>query len=372
MSATRGQSAYQARAHGVSDLAHLNQKIRRSCRTAYIDSFAMAVYPFPISGECCNEGSDVACSAASTLGENTACHQPHYETANSMKSAQQFVRDLLWVVNSPTLLRTTDDHCCDAKSWRLQEHRVRAKHLADFMASKDACSLGRYFEGLISYWLHHVRKVDVLFESFAIREQKQTVGEIDFIFIDEQARVTHWEVAVKFYLFSSVSYGLGSHYLGPNAVDTLDRKIDRIFGHQLPLSKRCFPDVELRQAFVKGRIFYPLLQPRGLTEHPSLSNAHLDGSWLQYSEVRFMDSDAGWDAQNACYLVLQKPHWLSLVQASDSAGKLMSFYEFSDSMDQHFSESKRCPLVVQLKLGDAGYVESRRFFVVPNGWPHVV
>ncbi len=287
-----------------------------------------------------------------------------------MKSAQQLVRDLLWVVNSPSLLRTTDDHCCDSRPWKLQEHCIRATHLADFMASKDVCSVGRYFEGLISYWLHHLRKVDVLFESFAIREQKQTVGEIDFIFIDEQARVTHWEVAVKFYLFSPVAYGLGSHYVGPNATDTLDRKLDRIFGHQLPLSQKRFPEVELRQAFVKGRIFYPLMQQRVLDEHPLLSNACLAGSWLRHDEIRLIHGDADWDAPNACYLVLKKPHWLSEVRAPDNRGKLMSFCDFSASVDQHFSESNRCPLVVQLKLDESGYVESRRFFVVPNGWPH--
>ena len=299
-------------------------------------------------------------------------NQPNYETVNAMKSAQQVVRDLLWAVNSPALLKTTNGHCCDSTPWKLQERDVCPTHLVDFMVSKDFHSLGKYFEGLISYWLHHLRKVEVLFESFAIREQKRTVGEIDFIFIDEQARMVHWEVAIKFYLFSPVLHDLGSHYLGPNAIDTLDRKIDRIFGHQLPRSEEPFPNVELRQAFVKGRIFYPVMQQGGPAEHPYLSSTHLDGSWLRHAEIRFMDGNADWDAQNAYYLVLQKPHWLSFVQTPAAGDKPMSFREFSESMDQHFSGSQRCPLVVQLKPDDAGYVESRRFFVVPDSWPHAV
>jgi len=83
-----------------------------------------------------------------------------------------------------------------------------------------------------------------------------------------------------------------------------------------------------------------------------------------------MDSDAVWGAQNAYYLILKKPHWLSVVEADNATDGLMSFREFSDSMEQHFSESQRSPLVVQLKLDDAGCVESRRFFVVPDCWPH--
>ncbi|MCH1440954.1 MAG: DUF1853 family protein [Rubripirellula sp.] len=286
-----------------------------------------------------------------------------------MKSAQQFVRDLVWVVNSPSLLRTTDDHCCDSKWWRLQEQDVQAAHLVDFMARKNARSLGKYFEGLVSYWLHHLRKVDVLFESFAIREQKRTVGEIDFIFIDEQARVTHWEVAVKFYLFSSISHGLGSHYLGPNAVDTLDRKIDHVFGHQLPRSRKLFPDVELRQAFVKGRIFYPFGKQRGLNKHSCLSSAHLEGSWLRHADIGSLVGDVGWDVRRVCYLVLEKPHWLSEIHALRATDKVMSFCGFAATLDQHFSESQRCLLVVQLKVEDTECVELRRFFVVPDCWP---
>ena len=286
-----------------------------------------------------------------------------------MKYAQQFVRDLLWAVNSPSLLRTMNEHCCESKVWTLQAQDIRAAHLFDFMARKDARSLGKYFEGLISYWLHHLRKVDVLFESFAIREQKRTVGEIDFIFIDEQAQVTHWEVAVKFYLFSSITHGLGSHYLGPNAVDTLDRKIAHVFGCQLPRSQELFPNVELRQAFVKGRVFYPLMQKRGLNEHPYLSSAHLEGAWLRHLELKLLVGDAGWDVRSVCYLVLKKPHWLSVIQVPRATGQLMSFSEFIDSMEQHFVESQRCPLVVQLRMDDVGCVELRRFFVVPDCWP---
>ena len=287
-----------------------------------------------------------------------------------MNYATQLVRDLLWAVNSPALLKTTDDHCCDSNVWGLKEQDIQAAHLVDFMTSRNVRSLGKYFEGLVSYWLHHLRRVDVLFESFAIREQKRTVGEIDFIFIDEQNRVTHWEVAVKFYLFSPLSHGLGSHYLGPNAVDTLDRKIERIFGQQLPRSKKCFPNVELRQAFVKGRIFYPLMHQRELPEHPHLSCTHLDGSWLRQADIGQQGGDPVWRAENVRYQVLDKPHWLSVVDGPAVSDHLMPFGDFLFCMNRHFSDSQRCPLVVQLESDGVGYVETRRFFVVPDCWPH--
>ena len=60
-----------------------------------------------------------------------------------MKSAQQVVRDLLWAVNSPALLKTTNGHCCDSTPWMLQERDVRPMHLVDFMVSKNF-RLGNY------------------------------------------------------------------------------------------------------------------------------------------------------------------------------------------------------------------------------------
>lgn len=289
-----------------------------------------------------------------------------------MKYAQQLVRDLLWAVNSPSLLESTSSHRCHTETSGLHEQDIQVAHLVDFMGKKKIHSLGKYFEGLISYWLHHLRQVEVLRESFAIREQKRTVGEIDFIFIDEQGRTVHWEIAVKFYLFSPEAHGLSSHYLGPNAVDTLDRKIERLFEHQLPRSEKVFPDVELREVFVKGRIFYPILPHIELKNHASLSSSHLSGSWLRHAQLGLLENDRGWGHQDVRYMVLKKPHWLAEIKASSTTDGLMSFCEFTDSMDQHFSGSRGCPLVVQLNLDGERYVEARRLFVVPDRWPRMM
>ena len=289
-----------------------------------------------------------------------------------MKCGKQFVRDLLWVVNSPYLLGSRSVHQCHSKVWMLQEQDVQVAHLAAFMSKKEIHSLGKYFEALVSYWLHHLRQVEVLLESFTIREQKRTVGEIDFVFIDEQDRMTHWEIAVKFYLFCSETHDLGSHYLGPNAVDTLDRKMERLFEYQLPRSENYFPEVELREAFVKGRIFYPILQQGELENHASLSRFHLSGCWLRHAQLGLLESELDLAHQGVRYMVLMKPHWLAEISTSSSHDGLMPFCEFSDSMDQHFSGSQHCPLIVQLNWDGERYVEARRLFVVPDRWPLMV
>ena len=100
-----------------------------------------------------------------------------------MTCTRQLLSDLLWVVNSAMLLATNDQVV--SGHWWIREQDVDAMHLARFMEQKSLRSLGKYFEGLVSYWLQHVRKVDLLFESYVIRDRKRTIGELDFIFMCE-------------------------------------------------------------------------------------------------------------------------------------------------------------------------------------------
>lgn len=288
-----------------------------------------------------------------------------------MTCTRQLLSDLLWVVNSPMLLATNDQVV--SGHWRIREQDVDAMHLARFMEQKSLRSLGKYFEGLVSYWLQHLRKVDLLFESYVIRDHKRTIGEVDFIFIDEHGRTTHWEVAVKFYLFNPQECVLGSPFIGPNANDTLDRKLHRLFDHQLTLGKQLLPDVdvEIREAFVKGRIFYPDGQADRSVGHPGLSSAHLKGSWFRHSEFRPLQDDPAMASEDVRYCWLEKPNWLSVIELSGEEDDLLSFDDLSGRMDGHFANSKRCPLVVQLKSDGTTFHESRRFFVVPDGWPGV-
>ena len=165
-----------------------------------------------------------------------------------MKHSRQ-LRDLTWAINSQSLLT-------ESPLARLDPSEVDPEHLRRFLEDDPSRRVGRYFERLVLYWLTHVRKVEVIASSLQIRDGNRTIGEIDLLFRDEQGRVTHWEIAVKFYLYLSSGTFIGSHYIGPNAGDTFERKMERLFDHQLPRSITHFPEVEVRQALVKGRMFY--------------------------------------------------------------------------------------------------------------------
>jgi hypothetical protein len=225
--------------------------------------------------------------------------------------------------------------------------------------------VGRYFERLILYWLKHIRRVEIVAESQQIRDGSRTIGEIDLIFYDEQRRLTHWELAVKFYLHFPQPCGFDSHFIGPNAADTFERKMERLFGHQLPLSERHFPEVEIRQAFVKGRIFdHPRHEvSQALPEH--LSPEHLCGVWIRSSELDLINRTNG-----VSYRILRKPFWLSDEIAHPVDTDLLSPAELSENLARHFAEDHRPVLISQLEAGEQRLVESDRIFVVSDPWPN--
>ncbi|QDS93749.1 hypothetical protein FF011L_25220 [Roseimaritima multifibrata] len=270
----------------------------------------------------------------------------------------QELRDLTWVVESPFLLNPHPD--LPKFDWR----SVSLSQLTAFCQEKPSRRVGRYFEGLVLYWLQHVRKIQVVAESLQVRSGKRTLGEIDFLFRDESSKLTHWEVAVKFYLFHPNRTFAGSHYIGPNAGDTFERKRERMFRHQLPLSETHFPDVQQRNAFVKGRIFYhpddgsqPQL-PEGLAPD------HLRGNWIHAFEL------VGWiRKQDGRHAILNKPYWLSPAEFDQDGDCGLSDHETIERLTRHFQEAAHPVLVSHLCESDGLWQETSRTFVVPDHWP---
>lgn len=275
--------------------------------------------------------------------------------------AIQCVRDLTWAINSPSLI--VDGPMVDP----VDPRQVDAQHLAAYLDDFSGHRVGRYFERLVLYWLQHLRGVEIVAQSLQIRDGKRTIGEIDLLFRDEQGRLTHWEIAVKFYLHVLHAHALGSHYIGPNVRDTFERKMERLFVDQLPRSERDFPDVEVRQAFVKGRMFYPPHEAVLDTTPKYLSPGHLRCEWIRAAEVAALH-----DGGDMAYRILKKPDWLSEQTAPRHDSDLLSGEELAEHLKEHFAAHDRCVLVAQLEANsssDAMLDETQRMFVVPDHWP---
>ena len=278
------------------------------------------------------------------------------------------LRDLIWAVNSRSLLAAGPEiagvESSQVDAWQLDAAQVDSDHLAAFLAETSGYRVGRYFERLILYWLQHIRRVEVVADTLQIHDGNRTVGEIDLLFRDEQQRLTHWEIAVKFYLHYPHHTATGSHYIGPNAADTFERKIDRLFGHQLPRSEIYFPDVEIRQAFVKGRIFYHPNEPLSQKLPSRLSPDHLRCNWIRSSECLILSA-----AESVSYRILRKPYWLSEDAAEVSGSEILSPKDMIDCLTSKFNAEYRPVLISQMEADGPELMETNRIFVVPDRWP---
>ncbi len=284
-----------------------------------------------------------------------------------MTSTRQF-RDLIWAVNSPSLISNAVHHGV------LDPCDVDTEHLASFLDDFKGHRVGRYFEQLIFYWLKYIRRVEIIAQSLPIRDGNRTLGEIDLLFRDEQGRLTHWEIALKFYLHFPHPSSIDSHFIGPNAADTFERKMERLFQHQLPRSAATFPDIEIRQAYVKGRIFYhPLAVPSfDLPQHHSPD--HLRCHWVRSSQLDLIGPSVG-----ELFRVLHKPFWLSeesarkkvspneLIPRSES--DLVTWRQLCEHLEEHFAIDGHPVLISKLCSSDLEFAELQRIFVVPECWP---
>lgn len=295
------------------------------------------------------------------------------ESSAKLRDTPQAIRDLEWVLKSPSLLTP-----CPAlpESFASQNLAEAQDELHTFLAEsseENEYRVGRYFERLVLYYLKHIRKVEVVANGLQLQEDRQTVGELDFVFRDEAGQLQHWETAVKFYLHFPGTSNCGSHFIGPDSRDNFEKKRQRLFEHQLPLSARRFSDIAERHAFVKGRIFYhpEHLPPQTLPDQ--LSPDHLRGVWIYRRELAWLSRLAE-RANGRIVLakVLPKPFWLAPTRVELATGESdhLPVDELQQKLEQHFRDSATPRLVSLLAKETDAWCEFERVFVVPESWPH--
>lgn len=296
------------------------------------------------------------------------------------------VRDLAWVISSASLIldegddRVSDSWCriawYDRIPW-LRELDRAPEALHDWLRAHRSRLLGHYFEALIEYWLRHWRRMAVYAVRLQVSGEDRAIGEFDFLFRDRFRDIDyHWESAVKFFLrfrHADDTY----EWLGPNPRDTLQNKLTKVFGQQLPLA--CEPEARPllvrmgvgllnSQAFIKGYLFYPVAGDwREPDNVPAESSPrHLRGWWCHAAEADQVPYRSDADR----WFVLSRHQWLSAGRSRD-AEPGMSREGMLSFLHEHFDGSDK-PLQLAVLWRDATglWREWSRGFVVADHWPH--
>jgi hypothetical protein len=301
------------------------------------------------------------------------------------------VRDLAGVLAAPGLLATpsplgaapdlalSDGECAQM----LDAHRAALgaldrdpAELAAWLAAGDPSHLlGRYFEGLVGYWIRHLLGARRFAQSIKALNGRQVVGELDFVFEDGSGQLQHWESSVKFYLCAAETPEGGRRadsFLGTMTRDRLDKKLARLFDRQLGMPATSEGKEALRAAgfgdallksrlLMKGALFYPLERDWRTHPHPpEVSPAHLRGWWSRVL------------APGEAWVVLGRRRWLSpfFAPAADEGFAPLSRAELEARVAAHFAESRTAFMVAAVERGAEGaWREAHRGLVVHPGWP---
>lgn len=287
----------------------------------------------------------------------------------------QGYRDLIWVAESQSLVR---DELTTVLLSQGQRDRLRRGDYIEafdrFLTRHDGVlshKVGLYFELLVEFLITHVLQGRMIERGQQVMENGRTVGEVDFIF-ELNASIWHLETAVKFYLFVPEGRALAERLVGPNSKDNFEAKMNRLFDHQLPLSRVAFPEVTKRVAFVKGRIFYPhSISPSNAMSAlmagaaDPLNVSHEQGVWCRAADCKMFFSQVEIDS----YVIRKKPHWLANVHRTIDCADVLTCSQMTAYLAKHFHDSKRPLMISSLSETDGNLTEVRRIFVVDDSWP---
>lgn len=268
---------------------------------------------------------------------------------------KQFQQDVRWILDCPSLLN------CDTEA--LDCLQLQVSDIDSLPApTSDVHKVGRYFEEIVATLLRHSPDVQLLERSLQILDSGRTVGELDFIYSHPEGRVTHCETAIKYYLYYAKPNPTESHFIGPNPNDTFESKLARLLTHQLPLSKKYYPQANHRQIFVKGIIFYPPNTNPPSTLPQCLNPKHRQGVWIYESELSYLS-----DFPDDFFALCQKPHWLARPYNTES---YLPTAELVPLLENHFRQNSSPLMLSHLQRKKATLEERSRLFVVPDCWPN--
>lgn len=229
--------------------------------------------------------------------------------------------------------------------------------------------LGAYFEALFEMWVQESPALRPIANNLQVREQKQTIGEFDFI-LERRGEVEHWELAIKLYL-GHPGVGEGERWFGPNARDRLDLKLAKMRDHQLRLGsrdsgRRALQKLGVESAksygLIKGYLFDALNPIYRTNDFIYAGPQVLRGWWTHFRDREAILQRAESEGASG-YLILPRLRWMAPAFSPEVIPLV--------HLVQDASLGQRPALLALMRWTDGVWHEVSRGFVVPDGWPQL-
>ncbi|WP_289083476.1 DUF1853 family protein [uncultured Spongiibacter sp.] len=269
-----------------------------------------------------------------------------------------YTRALAWACFSAPLVNIGDHPALALTPERMawlqsldNDDQPLRKHLHERCKSP---RLGLVFESLWHFFLEQDRSTELIAHNLPVRNARgRTLGEFDILYHDHTLQQRfHLELAVKFFLATRPGDIPLSAWLGPNSADRLDRKLERLQTHQLPLANSpegalAMSNVGIEHCKAQLRVAGVLFYPQGKRATSAcLNNDHPKGTWFSVQQFTTQKTEK----EQATWRLLEKPHWLS------------ADYQQTQGIEKALAlATKRPQMLINQKL--------ERCFVVPEHWP---
>ena len=287
------------------------------------------------------------------------------DLANSCFGAN-LIDDYRSLASDSSRLQSCSIALTDARVDWLHKLDRQPQALYDALNQLTSTRLGLYFEKLWQFFIEQDQELNLVCHNLAIYNHKKTLGEFDLIyFCHQRQRYIHLELALKFYLWhpsAVIATEPLSHWLGPNAVDRFDLKLNRLLSHQTMLSQTEAGKAALQhlnidsidtELALKGRLFYS----DSNRQDPVLSPSHLQGYWLHLDDF-LKPQNAAYDWQ-----LLARGDWISPPQTIDS---VTSHSCAAKQLSSHFEKHRQSVMLLQ---HCSESLQTHCVFVTHNRWP---
>ncbi len=221
---------------------------------------------------------------------------------------------------------------------------------------------GKQMEHYFGQYLEVHPNYNIIAKNVAIRENKITLGELDFLVEDLTSKKhLHIEMACKFYVYKpSAKNDTLEGWIGPNGKDSLARKLNHLREKQFPLLHHPACEVVLKKYGLKANKISQQLYMPGLLFLPfgfnypfnTLNPNALAGYWL--SNDQFDQTDF----KGASFYLPPKKEWLHTPHAATS---WISEKEAKILVKFHLQNHKAPMCWLQQKNGSL-----ERFFVIKD------
>tara|TARA_R100000005_G_scaffold94505_2_gene72737 strand:- start:6941 stop:7858 length:918 start_codon:yes stop_codon:yes gene_type:complete len=298
------------------------------------------------------------------------------ETPAALGLQHSKVRDLAWACFTPPMIKVEqagiNTACFPLTAARLawlQALDREPSSLMHWLSARPATRLGLYFERLWQFFLQQDSETKLIAHNVPVRDAGTTLGEFDCLYwCRRRERPVHLELAVKFYLGCQAPCVDAHHrpahiWLGPNTIDRLDRKLQRLTQHQIQLSRQpaAQPVLEalhatepLQEILLSGQLFAPVA---ATPPRPAGYNRALPlGQWLPLRQ---------WQATGSGdWMIIPRLDWLAPVRAASTGH---SVQQLAEQLERRFGTAGRPQLLAAL---DENGNERSRCFVAPDTWPN--